>query len=81
MTFFQFEVDAEGNFVTSQQVRGLGTDVSIIGSSVFIAQFFLSMGMGSVVKLYGSTAAVPLLCSFLSLCAAYAATRVIYVDL
>lgn len=79
--FFQFEVSPEGDYIYSTQVRGIGTDVAIIGSSVFIAQFFLSLGMGFIIHWYGSTEAVPMMCMILSLFALIGAFKVVYLDL
>ncbi|XKL66957.1 hypothetical protein PGB90_010377 [Kerria lacca] len=76
-----FEIDGNGEYVHSKQVRGLGTDIAIMGSSVFFAQFFLSLGMGTLVSWYGSTTAVPLICSILSFCALIVSTKVIYAGL
>ncbi|XP_065203859.1 proton-associated sugar transporter A-like isoform X1 [Planococcus citri] len=76
-----FEVDENGEHVHCKQVRGLGTDISIIGSSVFIAQFILSCFIGLIVDWYGSTLAVPLTCCVLSAMAVLASTRVVYLDL
>lgn len=77
----QFEVGPDGAYIHSTQVRGIGTDVAIIGSSVFIAQFFLSLGMGFIIHWYGSTAAVPLMCMLLSFFALIGAYNVVYLDM
>lgn len=64
-----------------QQVRGLGTDVAIISSMVFLAQFILSLCMGSIIAAVGSTTAVVCAASVLAACGAISATQVIYLDL
>lgn len=79
--FLQFEVNAEGEGQVGSQVRGLGTDVAIVSSMVFLAQFILSMCMGSIVKWSGTTTAVVSMASFLSLCGAICATQIMYLDL
>lgn len=61
--------------------RGLGTDVGIVSSMVFMAQFILALGMGEVVSWAGTTTAVAGLASFLAFCGAVTATRIMYLDL
>lgn len=63
------------------QIRGLGTDIAIVSSMVFLAQFILSLCMGTIVTLSGTTTAVVSMASFLSLCGAIAATQIMYLDL
>lgn len=63
------------------QLRGLGTDVAIVSSMVFLAQFILSMCMGSVVSLFGTTTTVISVAAILSLFGAIAATQVMYLEL
>ncbi|XP_063229088.1 proton-associated sugar transporter A [Bacillus rossius redtenbacheri] len=74
-----FETGPPGGGVA--RPRGLGTDVAIVSSMVFLAQFSLSMLMGQVVSAAGSTTAVVAAAALLSLCGALAATRVMYADL
>lgn len=62
-------------------VRGLGTDVAIVSSMVFLAQFMLSLCMGSIVIWTGTTTAVVGVASFLSFCGAISATQIMYLDL
>ncbi|XP_039432327.1 proton-associated sugar transporter A [Culex pipiens pallens] len=62
-------------------VRGLGTDVAIVSSMVFLAQFILSICMGTIVSWTGTTTAVVSVAAFLSFCGAIAATQVMYLDL
>lgn len=81
MFFFQFEVDADGEAKLGTQVRGLGTDVAIVSSMVFLAQFILSICMGSIVTWSGTTTAVVSVASFLSFCGALSATQVMYLNL
>lgn len=63
------------------QVRGLGTDVAIVSSMVFLAQLTLSCFMGSLVAAVGSTTAVVAVAAVLSFCGALIATQVTYLDL
>lgn len=65
----------------SKQIRGLGTDVALVSSMVFLAQFILSAFVGSVIGLVGSTVAVVVAAAFLSFCGALMATQVVYLDL
>ena len=74
-------MDSDGNAILGSAVRGLGTDVSIVSSMVFLAQFILSMCMGTIVSVSGTTTAVVSTASFLSFCGALAATKVMYLDL
>jgi solute carrier family 45 protein 1/2/4 len=62
-------------------VRGLGTDIAIVSSMVFLAQFLLSCCLGTIVSLSGSTAAVVYVASILAMCGAASATQIIYLDL
>ncbi|XP_041347296.1 proton-associated sugar transporter A-like [Gigantopelta aegis] len=64
-----------------QQVRGLGTDVAVVGSMVFLAQFLLSVSIGSVIQAVNSTVAVVVAAAILSFCGAVTATQVTYLDL
>lgn len=61
--------------------RGLGTDVAIVSSMVFLAQFILSMCMGTIISWSGTTAAVVGVAALLALCGALSATQVLYLDL
>jgi len=63
------------------QVRGIGTDIAIVSCMVFLAQFILSSLMGSIVAAAGSTVAVVICASVLSLCGAISANFVSYMDL
>lgn len=79
--YFQFEVDEHGSRKLGIEHRGLGTDVAIVSSMVFLAQFILSICMGTIVSLSGTTTAVVAVAAFLALCGAIAATQVMYLDL
>ncbi|KAL1513016.1 hypothetical protein ABEB36_002502 [Hypothenemus hampei] len=76
-----FEVNQEGQGQKSRQIRGLGTDIAIVSSMVFLAQFILSMCMGTIISLSGTTTAVVSVATTLAFFGAISATRVIYLDL
>ncbi|KAF2347656.1 Major facilitator superfamily [Trinorchestia longiramus] len=71
-------VDKDGS---SQQIRGLGTDVAIVSSMVFLAQFIQALCMGTFMSAYGSTVAVVIAASVFSFCGSICATQVEYLDL
>lgn len=62
------------------QVRGIGTDIAIVSCMVFLAQFILSLTMGSLIS-NTSTTAVVVTASVLSFCGAISANFVTYLDL
>lgn len=64
-----------------KQIRGLGTDVALISSMVFVAQFLLSSCMGTIIHISGSTVAIAIVASILSFCGAVTATQVLYLDM
>ncbi|XP_018575326.1 proton-associated sugar transporter A [Anoplophora glabripennis] len=76
-----FDVSKDGIPITSNQIRGLGTDVAIISSMVFLAQFLLSICMGSIVSAVGTTTVVVSVASILSLLGAISASQILYLDL
>lgn len=76
-----FEVTADGEAVQSEGVRGLGTDVAIVSSMVFLAQFLLSCCLGTIVSKSGTTTAVVCVASTLAACGAVSATQIMYLDL
>ncbi|GLV41148.1 Solute carrier family 45 member 1 [Carabus blaptoides fortunei] len=61
-------------------IRGIGTDIAIVSSMVFLAQFILSICMGTIVSLTQTTTAVICVASALSFCGAISATQVMYLD-
>ncbi|KAL5010419.1 hypothetical protein ScPMuIL_012724 [Solemya velum] len=63
------------------QIRGLGTDVALASSMVFLAQFILSAFMGTIIHAAGSTITIVIAAAVLSLCGAISATQVVYLDL
>ncbi|CAB0036072.1 unnamed protein product [Trichogramma brassicae] len=76
-----FAVDAHGASIQESSVRGLGTDVAIVSSMVFLAQFLLSCVLGTIVSVSGTTTAVVCVASTLAACGALAATQIMYLDL
>ncbi|XP_059607914.1 proton-associated sugar transporter A-like isoform X2 [Phlebotomus argentipes] len=60
--------------------RGLGTDIAIVNSSLFLAQIFVSLAIGCLVNLVGSTSAVMYSAGVFSLLAAIVANKVLYLD-
>ncbi|EFX86786.1 hypothetical protein DAPPUDRAFT_207948 [Daphnia pulex] len=76
-----FAEDASGTRQCSTTVRGLGTDVALVSSMVFLAQFILSSSMGSIISAAGSTTAVIVSAAVLSFCGSMSASQVMYLDL
>ncbi|XP_065368550.1 proton-associated sugar transporter A [Calliphora vicina] len=68
-----------GETVPLKQTRGLGTDVAIISSVVFIAQLIVSLCMGPLVAWMETTCAILYASTFLSALAAISAMFVLYV--
>ncbi|XP_053603428.1 proton-associated sugar transporter A [Plodia interpunctella] len=63
------------------QERGIGTDVAVVSSCVFVAQLLVSVIMGFAVKASGTTAAVTAVAAALAAAAAVSATKITYLDL
>ncbi|XP_004931236.2 proton-associated sugar transporter A isoform X1 [Bombyx mori] len=63
------------------QERGIGTDVAVVSSCVFVAQMLVSILMGLALKVTGSTAAVVAVAATLAALAAFTATKITYLDL
>lgn len=61
--------------------RGLGTDCGIVGSMLFVAQFTMSLSIGSLITFIDSVAAVLYTASFFSFLAAISGCYVVYMDL
>ncbi|KNC21105.1 hypothetical protein FF38_04337 [Lucilia cuprina] len=68
-----------GENIPLKQKRGLGTDVAIISSVVFIAQLIVSLCMGPLVAWMQTTCAILYASTFLSALAAISAMFVLYV--
>ncbi|XP_020292465.1 proton-associated sugar transporter A [Pseudomyrmex gracilis] len=76
-----FALTTTGDAISGGFVRGLGTDIAIVSSMVFLAQFLLSCCLGTIVSLSNSTAAVVYVASILATCGAASATQIMYLDL
>ncbi|XP_011053129.1 PREDICTED: proton-associated sugar transporter A-like isoform X1 [Acromyrmex echinatior] len=76
-----FDLTTAGDTISGGFVRGLGTDVAIVSSMVFLAQFLLSCCLGTIVSFTGTTAAVVYVASILAMCGAASATQIMYLDL
>ena len=61
--------------------RGLGTDVALVSSMVFLAQFLLSAVVGAIVHVAGTTRIVMVIASLCATDGAFTATKVTYLDL
>ncbi|GBP09882.1 hypothetical protein EVAR_92433_1 [Eumeta japonica] len=61
--------------------RGLGTDVAVVSSCVFVAQLAVSVAVGAAVRLASSTAAVVAIAAALAAVAAILAQKITYLDL
>lgn len=68
-----------GENIPLKHTRGLGTDIAIISSMVFIAQLIISLSIGSLVSWMNTTSAVLYAASGLSICAAVSAMFVMYI--
>lgn len=68
-----------GENVPLRQTRGLGTDIAIISSMVFVAQLIISLSIGSLVSWLATTSAVLYAASLLSIGAAISAMFVLYI--
>ncbi|XP_021349714.1 proton-associated sugar transporter A-like [Mizuhopecten yessoensis] len=62
-------------------VRGLGTDVAVVSSMVFLAQFILSAFVGTIIDAVGSSVAIVVAAAIFSFIGACCATQVMYLDL
>ncbi|CAB4066598.1 SLC45A1_2_4 [Lepeophtheirus salmonis] len=76
-----YEAADMGKDKGTKAVRGIGTDVGIVSSMVFLAQFVLSFSMGYIINIWKTTTVVVVAASFLSVCGAISANFVTYLDL
>lgn len=65
--------------MTLTQKRGLGTDVAIVGSMIFVAQIIVSMTIGSFIEWLDTPATVLYGASILGLASSISAYFVLYV--
>lgn len=75
----QFKMDPQEN-APLKQSRGLGTDIAIISSMVFVGQLIVSLSMGSLITALGSTSATLYAASGAGILAALSALNVLYLD-
>lgn len=69
----------KGENVALKQTRGLGTDVAIVGSMIFVAQIIVSLTIGSIIEWLGTPATVLYGASILGLLSSISAYFVLYV--
>ncbi|XP_037916322.1 proton-associated sugar transporter A-like isoform X3 [Hermetia illucens] len=74
-----FKMDPQEN-APLKQSRGLGTDIAIISSMVFVGQLIVSLSMGSLITALGSTSATLYAASGAGILAALSALNVLYLD-
>lgn len=70
-----------GEAITSTQIRGLGTDVSIIHSMIFIGQMIVSLTSGPLISLINSVQAVIYAAGVFAAISAISASQIVYMDL
>uniref|UniRef100_A0A336M2T8 CSON000978 protein n=1 Tax=Culicoides sonorensis TaxID=179676 RepID=A0A336M2T8_CULSO len=71
----------KGQEIPSKVKRGLGTDIAIVGSMLFVGQFTVSLSVGYFVTLLGSTTAIMFAASGFAFLAALSALKVVYMGL
>ncbi|CAG7659647.1 unnamed protein product [Allacma fusca] len=76
-----FDVDHDDLVQKPNLKRGLGTDVAIVSSMVFLAQMTQAVILGSVVTAAGTPTAIVYAAAIFASCGALAATKVLYLDL
>ncbi|XP_033126746.1 membrane-associated transporter protein-like [Anneissia japonica] len=74
-----FEKSKESG-VTRHHIRGIGTDVAVVQSMVFVGQFTLSLCMGSLIHYFGTVVSI-VSAAILSFCGAICASQVVYLGL
>lgn len=70
-----------GEQVTSTQIRGLGTDVSILHSMIFVGQMIVSFTSGPLINLINSVQAVIYAAGAFAALSAISASQIVYMDL
>ncbi|ODM96455.1 Membrane-associated transporter protein, partial [Orchesella cincta] len=76
-----FDVDVDDLMDKPTQMRGLGTDVAIVSSMVFLAQITQALTLGTIVTAVGSTTAIVFAAAVFASCGALCARKVLYLDL
>ncbi|XKL66955.1 hypothetical protein PGB90_010375 [Kerria lacca] len=75
---YHSENEQDAKNTSNKQIRGLGTDLSIISTGICIAQFINSLVIGKIMSIMGVTFAVIGLSSILSFMAAVTASQIVY---
>lgn len=70
-----------GKDVESTQIRGVGTDVSILHSMIFVGQIIVSISSGPLISLINSVRAVIYAAGFFAGLSAIVASQIVYMDL
>lgn len=78
--FFIFKFGLIGPNEIENMKRGLGTDLSLVSSMVFVAQFILSFIIGPLMKLIGTKTVVIYAAALLSFMASITSNKLLYVD-
>lgn len=71
----------KGQDVESTQIRGVGTDVSILHSMIFVGQIIVSISSGPLIAMIDSVRAVIYAAGFFAGLSAISATQIVYMDL
>jgi len=71
----------KGQEILSTENRGLATDIAIVGSMLFVAQFTVSLSIGTFIEWIGSTTAVMFAASIFAALASISALKVQYMGL
>lgn len=71
----------KGQQIESTQIRGVGTDVSILHSMIFVGQIIVSLTSGPLIALIDSVRAVIYAAGIFACVSAVAASRIVYMDL
>lgn len=77
----QFKANKSSAVDQPERKRGLATDIAVVGGMIFVAQIIVSLSIGSLIELLGTTAAVIYAAGICSFLAALASTQVVYMDL
>lgn len=71
----------KGVEIQSTQIRGVGTDVSILHSMIFVGQIIVSLTSGPLISLISSVTAVIYAAGIFACLSAICATQIMYMDL
>lgn len=62
------------------ETRGIGMDCGIVGSMLFVGLFTMSLSVGPIVDVFGTTSAICYTAAFFSFLSSFAAFFVTYTD-